>query len=412
MDTHLVLENNTLNADVAPLLLGNDVVIKETATGNTSPLETDAEMRGVLSRNTINGSSPGKVTFVSGSTGTLSGAEGSASGNVDTVHVVRTGLTNSTGAGGSAAYGVSAISEAEDGDVVHLTDGSVYAENVTLISSPQDQSEVDKNLGFSSPGTATLDTLGVEGAYTVDASSGTLAIGDSLMTGQGSTLTGNPIVLGTGAVLSDGGLVSGTLKVTRMVGGGSTVDFGNIGLTLTEDGGSNTPGETTVTRTDGDPSTAGGGSIERYYDVNPNTVSGLKVDLSFEYDDGTSGDNELDANGLNENNLTLFRSDDGGSSWSEVASVNNFEPTNNLIEAQDLSSFSRFTAAESGALPVELADLSAQVNGDGVALRWVTASEQRNAGFDIQRAVKENGSVGSFQKVGFVDGVGTSRPRT
>ena len=411
VDSFLILENNSIEATGAPLLLGNDLGIRNTATGATSSLQTAGDLWNVLGRNTINGQSPGKVAFVAQSDGTLRNESGSASDSVSTVHVVRTGLTNVPGVGGSAAYSSSALQAAQNGDVLHLTDGMTYSEHVTLTSSAVSSSRQDIDVGFSSAGTATLDTLGIDGPYTVDAPSGTLAIGDSLMTGQGSTLSGNPIVLGSGAVLADNGLIGGSIEATRTVDAGQTVDFGNIGLTLSEGGGQNSPGQTTVTRTDGDPVTMGGGSIERYYDVTPDTTSGLNVDLTFEYDDGTTGDNELDESGLSENNggLTLFKSDDGGSTWAEISSVTSFDPGANTLDAVGLSSFSRFTAAETGsALPVELSGFEGQVSGDAVVLQWTTLSERGNAGFDIQRAVKEDGTVGTFQKIGFAQGHGTT----
>jgi hypothetical protein len=60
-------------------------------------------------------------------------------------------------------------------------------------------------------------------------------------------------------------------------------------------------------------------------------------------------------------------------------------------------------------LPVELARFTATTSGDAVSLRWETASETNNAGFEVERAVGE----GAFERIGFEPGAGTtSAPRT
>jgi hypothetical protein len=55
-------------------------------------------------------------------------------------------------------------------------------------------------------------------------------------------------------------------------------------------------------------------------------------------------------------------------------------------------------------LPVELTTFAATGDGDGtVLLRWATASETRNKGFEVQRNVE-----GTFEPIGFRDGAGTT----
>ncbi|MCS7212140.1 MAG: choice-of-anchor Q domain-containing protein [Chloroherpetonaceae bacterium] len=61
------------------------------------------------------------------------------------------------------------------------------------------------------------------------------------------------------------------------------------------------------------------------------------------------------------------------------------------------------------ALPVELTSFEAKALAHGVELRWTTASEQNNAGFEVQRR-RIRGEVGSeaWQVLGFVRGYGTT----
>jgi len=61
-------------------------------------------------------------------------------------------------------------------------------------------------------------------------------------------------------------------------------------------------------------------------------------------------------------------------------------------------------ATGSRTLPVELTSFTATRDGSDALLSWATASEQNNAGFEVQHAPTE----GSFEAVGFVDGAGTT----
>jgi hypothetical protein len=390
--TSLVLEKNELNATGAPLLLGDDIPVKTNA--GTEALTTAEDLRALLGRNTINGQSPGKVTFLTKADGTtLHAADG---GN----HIVRTGVTNNPnpdGSGGSGGFAMSALQGAPEGGVIHLTGGASYNEGVTLASTSPSSSRQDKDVGFSTPTntSATIADLTLDGAYTVSIPSGEIKISNSLTLGSGSSIEGAPLVLADGVSLTDNGLSSGALTATRMLSGGETEAFDGIGLTLTDDGSGSAPGSVTVTRVDGRPVTKGDGSIARYYHVAADTESGLDVDLTFAYD-------ESELNGRSEADLSLFRSDDGGDSWAEIGISSSSTQENTL--RQSLSSFSRFTAAASGAtLPVELTRLEARADGDAAVLQWATAAETNNAGFRVQHKTNTG-----YETLAFVEGTGTT----
>lgn len=55
-------------------------------------------------------------------------------------------------------------------------------------------------------------------------------------------------------------------------------------------------------------------------------------------------------------------------------------------------------------LPVELLNFSASVSENGILLKWITATEQNNLGFDIERKLVN----GDWQKIAFVAGSGNS----
>lgn len=61
--------------------------------------------------------------------------------------------------------------------------------------------------------------------------------------------------------------------------------------------------------------------------------------------------------------------------------------------------------APDGALPVELARFEVRVAGEGARLRWATASESGNAGFEIQRT---GPATETWTREAFVDGHGTT----
>lgn len=71
-----------------------------------------------------------------------------------------------------------------------------------------------------------------------------------------------------------------------------------------------------------------------------------------------------------------------------------------------ISLFTSFTLSltQSSSLPVELSSFSGSVNGNGVLLKWTTATEVNNYGFEIERSSEYSG----WSQVGFVAGSGNS----
>jgi len=60
-----------------------------------------------------------------------------------------------------------------------------------------------------------------------------------------------------------------------------------------------------------------------------------------------------------------------------------------------------------GVVPVELVSFNAEVNKAGVTLNWETATETNNKGFEVERKIS-----GSWAKIGFVEGKGTTTELT
>ena len=80
-------------------------------------------------------------------------------------------------------------------------------------------------------------------------------------------------------------------------------------------------------------------------------------------------------------------------------------PTLNPFQNNNAGNYDAFVGSflSNGFLPVELSLFSAMPSADGVTLQWRTETETNNYGFDVER-LKE----GSFYKVGFVRGNGTT----
>jgi hypothetical protein len=62
----------------------------------------------------------------------------------------------------------------------------------------------------------------------------------------------------------------------------------------------------------------------------------------------------------------------------------------------------------SGVVPVELSSFTAIGMKNGIQLKWETATETNNLGFDIERSVNSK----EFQKIGFVNGKGTTTQKS
>ena len=82
-----------------------------------------------------------------------------------------------------------------------------------------------------------------------------------------------------------------------------------------------------------------------------------------------------------------------------------FDPSNQIV-------LKNATLQQIPPVPVELTSLTASANGSIVVLKWTTATELNNRGFEIERSLtptpsRREGAI-EWVKVGFVQGIGTS----
>jgi photosystem II stability/assembly factor-like uncharacterized protein len=112
------------------------------------------------------------------------------------------------------------------------------------------------------------------------------------------------------------------------------------------------------------------------------------------------------------NDLGVYFSPDAGETWYEY--MNGLPQASMILDLSIVRSSNRIRAVTHGngvyeaaidiTVPVELTSFIAEVHGEKVILKWSTATETNNNGFEIQRSFDGK----SFAAVGFVTGHGTS----
>ena len=117
----------------------------------------------------------------------------------------------------------------------------------------------------------------------------------------------------------------------------------------------------------------GNTGIERFYSISPTTNTGIDATLTINYfDDEIAGHTESD--------LVLYRSTDGGTTWTSRGGTVNTGA--NSITLSGIDAFSLWTPSDEIAqpLPVNLISFEVEKSGKKNKLIWSTASE-KNAGF-------------------------------
>ena len=226
--------------------------------------------------------------------------------------------------------------------------------------------------------------------------------GTLTLTSGGLNLNSNSLSMGDNSNLveSSGNTISGgSASTNRSLNAPSGVNVGGLGASVSS---VSNLGSTTVTRGHTAYVLGSSNSIKRYYNISPTTNTGLDATLVFSYDDS-------ELNGITEANLVLFRSTDGGTTWTKEGGL--VDTDNNTITLSSIDGFSTWTAGDANEpLPVELTSFIVITKKKSVTLNWGTATEIDNYGFEIERAStlsKPTEDV-EWENIGFVEGAGNS----
>jgi len=150
---------------------------------------------------------------------------------------------------------------------------------------------------------------------------------------NGQTITlGNEITLNEASGRFYG--TTGDITTTRDLSNISSVNVAGLGATITTTADM---GYTVITRGHTNQSWNGKNSVLRYYDISPSNNTGLNATMVFSY-------NDAELNSLTESKLFLYKSANGGSTYScEGGTVNT---SANTITLSGIGDFSRWMAAE------------------------------------------------------------------
>ncbi|MFZ4621966.1 MAG: T9SS type A sorting domain-containing protein [Bacteroidota bacterium] len=136
--------------------------------------------------------------------------------------------------------------------------------------------------------------------------------------------------------------------------------------------------------------------LNRYWSISGNGITVPVYNVSLNYVDtdiaGTEG------------NIYLGKYDSG---W---ILANAADVASNTISGTGFTAFSDFTGGENSVMPVELSSFSAASKGNTVELKWNTATELNNHGFDVERrsASNELSPANNWTKVSFIPGTGST----
>ena len=170
------------------------------------------------------------------------------------------------------------------------------------------------------------------------------------------------------------GANGGHVLFSTLLNAPANTNPGNLGAFFTS---SQNLGSVIIKR--GHQSQSGAGlvnSILRYYDIVPSNNINLDQ-LQINYFDG-------ELNGLDENSLVFFKSDNLVD-WS-AQGFDSRNITGNFVSKNNIASFSRWTLSNlNNPLPVRFILFNAKCEDNKILLTWKTAQEQNSNRFDIER---------------------------
>ena len=219
---------------------------------------------------------------------------------------------------------------------------------------------------------------------------------------KGVTVTGSAtIASGASVVESAGKYILGSATTTQTIGTAANSNIGGLGVGLNS--GIDNLGDVTITRVSGNSGAVKVGvfvGINRSWTITQSgsaPASGRNLTLTWD-----SGDDK----GLNVTKAVVWKSD--GASWAPFTNPLGTDASGSggirTITANGVTSFSKWTVSDiANPLPVELSSFTGVADKEGIELKWATATELNNCGWDVEKQVN-----GTWTKIGSVKGSGNS----
>jgi hypothetical protein len=140
--------------------------------------------------------------------------------------------------------------------------------------------------------------------------------------------------------------------------------------------------------------------INRQWTISEAVVGGTSAIITFQFNSGEGASSFTTSGPVNIGHWN-------GSSWDAIAATLSgsgpYTITNNT--SSPITSFSPFGVGNEGSLPVSLLYFNSFATGKIVNLKWKTAWELNNSGFEIERSGENKNN---WVKIGFVQGHGTT----
>lgn len=208
-------------------------------------------------------------------------------------------------------------------------------------------------------------------------------------------LNNTGLLIGESATSHVTGIGGGSVNANLILTVPSAANIGNLGAVITSTGNLGIVNIIRKHQSANIP-VAFGKSIYRSFEITTATPS-PNATLTINYFD-------TELNGINENNLTHFKSPDGitytNMNFSSRDAVANYVTQNNYTGIAGIYTLSEYNAA----LPITLISFGAQCKDNFIQLSWKTATEQNSDRFDIQRS--GNGTI--WEKIAAVKSAGNS----
>lgn len=282
-----------------------------------------------------------------------------------------------------------------NGAQIATSNGTVIFGGSTAQTISADALQTVNNLTISnSSGISLNGNLTVNNTLTL--TNGLLSLGSSNLTlGETATISGTPsatnmiVTNGTGELRK---VFTGTGDFTFPVGDNTgTAEYSPVFLGFDQGIFSSAYVGVSVTNGKYSNNSSVSNYINRYWTITQSGITNYSYAVELNYKAADVVGNEAN----------IWCGKYSGGSWmlysQAIAEEHKFLETG-------ITSFSVFTGGEQGIMPVSLSSFTSNVSGQNINLKWITATETNNAGFNIERKTSET----EWNKVGFVAGSGTT----